>query len=70
MMSLLGSEINLKGYVFRPFYLIFGLLSLSTLLIFLGLVYVILYVKNTLVNTLNNIKKDYKRNKNIGLKGV
>jgi hypothetical protein len=58
MLSLLGSEINLKGYVFRPLYLVFGLLCVSMLLIFLGLVYVILYTKNTLLNCFKELTAD------------
>lgn len=58
MLSLLGSEMNLKGYVFRPFYLFFGLLCVSSLLIFLGLVYVFLYIKNTLLKYIKELTAD------------
>jgi len=58
MLSLLGSEMNFKGYVFRPLYLVFGFLCVSMLLIFLGLVYVILYTKNTLLNCFKELIAD------------
>jgi len=57
-MSLLGSEFDIKGFSIRPFYLILGLLSLSTLLICLGLVYVFLVFKNTLGNVINELRAD------------
>ena len=68
--SLLGIEMSLKGWEFKPFILLLGILFFITLCVPLLLVYVCLYVKFTLINYINNIKKDYKNNKNKGLKGV
>ena len=57
-MSLLGSEMNLKGYIFKPFYLLLGVLYFITLLALLGSLYVVLYIRDTLEITLNNIEKN------------
>jgi hypothetical protein len=65
-MSLLGSEMNLKGYIFKPFYLLLGVLYFIVLLALLGTLYVVLYLRTTLEITLNNIEKNrnkYKRMK-------
>ena len=61
MLSLLGSEINLKGYIFKPFYLLLGVLYFILLLSLLGTLYVVLYLRNTLEITLNNIEKSRKK---------
>jgi hypothetical protein len=66
MLSLLGSEINLKGYIFKPFYLLLGVLYFIVLLSLLATLYVVLYIRNTLEITLNNIEKN--RNKYSRLK--
>lgn len=68
--SLLGMEMSLNGYEFKPFILLLGILMFVALLIPLLLVYCYLYIKNTLLNSVDTIKKDYKRSKNKGLKGV
>ena len=60
-MSLLGSEMNLKGYIFKPFYLLLGVLYFTILLALLGTLYVALYIRDTLEITLKDIKKQ--RNK-------
>ena len=60
-MSLLGSEMNLKGYIFKPFYLLLGVLYFIVLLSLLGTLYVALYIRDTLEITLKDIKKQ--RNK-------
>jgi len=60
-MSLLGSEFDIKGYSIKPFYLILGLLSLSALLVCLGIVYSYYYIKYTLVEYINNINKERNR---------
>jgi len=65
MLSLLGSQMNLKGYIFKPFYLILGVLYFIILLLLLGSLYTILYIRNTLEITLNNIEKNRKKIKNI-----
>ena len=54
-MSLLGIEFDVKGWIFKPFYLLLGLLSLCFLIVLLGLSYGMVYVKNTLVNRLNKV---------------
>ena len=63
-MSLLGSEFDIKGYSIKPFYLILGLLSLSALLVCLGIVYSYYYIKYTLIEYINEAKKDRLRYKN------
>lgn len=68
--SLLGIEMSLGNLEFKPFLLCLGVLSFILLSIPLVLIYVVLYVKFTLINYIDTIKKQYKKNKNIGLKGV
>jgi len=66
MLSLLGSQINLKGYIFKPFYLLLGMLYFIVLLSLLASLYGMLYIRNTLEIILNNIEKNrnkYKRMK-------
>ena len=63
-MSCLGIEFDIKGYVFRPFYLLLGILYFLTLLSLLGALYILLFVKNTLEKVLKDIEKErnkYKR---------
>jgi len=65
-MSLLGIEFDIKGYIFKPFYLLLGALYFILLLALLGTLYIALYLRNTLDKVLNNIKKErnkYKRNR-------
>ena len=61
MLSLLGSHIDYKGYIFKPFYLLLGVLYFLVLLSLLGTLYVVLYIRNTLEITLNNIEKNRKK---------
>ena len=65
MLSLLGSQINFKGYIFKPFYLILGVLYFVTLLLLLGSLYILLYLRNTLEILLKDIDKNRKKIKNI-----
>jgi hypothetical protein len=65
MLSLLGSQMNLKGYIFKPFYLILGVLYFIILLLLLGSLYTILYIRNTLEITLKQIEKNRNKYKNI-----
>jgi len=65
MLSLLGSQMNLKGYIFKPFYLILGVLYFIILLLLLGSLYTILYIRNTLEITLKQIDKNRKKIKSI-----
>jgi len=63
-MSLLGMEFDIKGYYFKPFYLFLGALSFIVLLSLLGVLYVILYIRNTLEDVYKDIEKNrikYKR---------
>ena len=61
MLSLLGSHIDYKGYIFKPFYLLLGVLYFIVLLSLLGSLYIILYIRNTLEIVLNNIEKNRKK---------
>lgn len=63
-MSLLGIAFDLKGYIFKPFYLLLGLLYFIALLSLLGALYLILLCKSTLDKVLKDIEKErnkYKR---------
>jgi hypothetical protein len=63
-MSLLGIEFYIKGYMFRPFYLLLGVLYFLALLSLLGALYGLLFIKNALEKVLNDIEKErnkYKR---------
>lgn len=63
-MSLLGIAFDIKGYIFKPFYLLLGVLYFFTLLSLLGASYILLFIKNTLEKVLNDIEKErnkYKR---------
>ena len=63
-MSLLGIAFDIKGWIFRPFYLLLGVLYFFTLLSLLGALYILLFVKNTLEKALKDIQKErnkYKR---------
>jgi hypothetical protein len=68
--SLLGIEMSLGNYEFKPIILILGVLLFIGLAIPLLLVYSYLYIKNTLVNSWNEIKKNKKLTKYKGVKGV
>ena len=61
MLSLLGSHIDYKGYIFKPFYLLLGVLYFIVLLSLLGALFVILYIRNTLEITLKDIDKNRKK---------
>jgi hypothetical protein len=65
MLSLLGSQMNLKGYIFKPFYLILGVLCFTILLALLGCLYIVLFLRNTLEIALKDIDKNRKKYKNI-----
>ena len=63
-MSCLGIEFDIKGYIFKPFYLLLGLLYFLTLLSLLGALYSLLFIKNTLEKVVKDIEKErnkYKR---------
>jgi hypothetical protein len=60
-MSLLGIHFDIQGYIFKPFYLLLGVLYFITLLALLGSLYVILYIRNTLEITLKQLEKNRKK---------
>jgi hypothetical protein len=60
-MSLLGIHFDIQGYIFKPFYLLLGMLYFIVLLSLLATLYVVLYIRNTLEITLNNIEKNRKK---------
>ena len=64
-MSLLGIEFDIKGYIFKPFYLLLGLLYFLTLLSLLGALYSLLFIKNTLEKILKDIEKERKKYKRV-----
>jgi len=68
-MSLLGIAFDIKGWIFRPFYLLLGLLYFLLLLSLLGSLYVMLYIRNTLeivVKDIENERNKYKRSIKVG----
>ena len=65
MLSLLGIHFDIEGYIFKPFYLLLGILYFVVLLALLGTLYIVLYIRNTLEITLNNIDKNRKKYKRI-----
>jgi hypothetical protein len=68
--SLLGIEMSLGNYEFKPIILLLGVLMFIGLAIPLLLVYIYLYLKSTLVISWNEIKKNNKLTKYKGVKGV
>jgi len=64
MLSLLGIHLDIQGYIFKPFYLVLGLLYFTILLALLGCLYMVLFIRNTLEKVLKDIEKNrnkYKR---------
>jgi len=68
--SLLGIEMSLNGYEFKPILLILGILLFIGLSLPLLVVYCYMYMKYTLLNTINNIKKNNKYYNNRPLERV
>jgi hypothetical protein len=65
-MSCLGMQFDIKGYIFKPFYLLLGMLYFIVLLSLLGTLYIVLFLRNTLEIILKDIEKNrnkYKRMK-------
>jgi hypothetical protein len=63
-MSCLGIAFDIKGHIFKPFYLLLGLFYFLTLLSLLGALYIVLFIRNTLEKVLKDIEKErnkYKR---------
>lgn len=61
MFSLLGKEMDVKGYIFKPFLLLLGVLYFILLVALLGTLYTLLFIKNTLEKILKDIKKQRKK---------
>ena len=57
-MSCLGIVFDIQGYIFKPFYLLLGVLYFILLLALLGALYIVLYLRDTLGNILNTIEKN------------
>jgi len=68
--SLLGIEMSLYGWEFKPILLALGVLLFIGLSIPLLLAYGYLYMKYTLLNAIDNIKKNNKYYNNRPLKRV
>ena len=64
-MSLLGIHFDTQGYIFKPFYLLLGVLYFIVLLSLLGCLYIVLYIRNTLEIILKDIEKNRKKYKRI-----
>jgi hypothetical protein len=60
-MSLLGIHFDIQGYIFKPFYLLLGVLYFIVLLSLLGSLYAILHIRNTLEIVLKDIDKNRKK---------
>lgn len=63
-MSLLGIEFDIRGYIFKPFYLLLGLLYFLLLLSLLGTLYIVSLSRTTLEKVIKDIEKErnkYKR---------
>jgi hypothetical protein len=61
MLSLLGIHFDIQGYIFKPFYLVLGVLYFIVLLSLLATLYVVLYIRNTLEKILKDIEKNRKK---------
>jgi hypothetical protein len=64
-MSLLGIEFDIKGYIFKPFYLLMGILYFIALVSLLGALYTILFIRTTLEKVLKDIEKERNKYKRI-----
>jgi hypothetical protein len=63
-MSCLGTEFDIRGYIFKPFYLLIGVLYFILLLSLLGTLYIVLFLRITLEKVIKDIEKErnkYKR---------
>ena len=68
--SLLGIEMSLGEWQFKPFILFIGILLFIGMIIPLTIVYAYLFSKNTLITSWNEIRKGNKDNKYKGVKRV
>ena len=66
MLSLLGIHFDIQGYIFKPFYLLLGVLYFVVLLALLGCLYIVLYIRNTLEIVLKDIEKNRKKYNRLG----
>ena len=64
-MSCLGTEFDIKGYIFKPFYLLLGVLYFIALMTLLGTLYIVLLSKSTLENVIKDIDKERKKYKRV-----
>ena len=64
-MSLLGIDFDIQGYIFKPFYLLLGVLYFTILLALLGCLYMVLFIRNTLEIILKDIEKNRKKYKRL-----
>ena len=64
-MSLLGIAFDVKGYIFKPFYLLLGILYCIALLSLLGALYIVLLSKSTLEKVVKDIEKERKKYKRV-----
>lgn len=68
--SLLGIEMSLGGFEFKPIILLLGILLFIGLAIPLLVVYSYLYIKSALLESIKEIKKNNKYTKYKGVKRV
>lgn len=68
--SLLGIEMSIGNYEFKPIILLLGVLMFIVLAIPLLLIYSYIYLKSTLITSWNEIKKNNKLVKYKGVKRV
>jgi hypothetical protein len=64
-MSLLGIAFDIKGWIFRPFYLLLGILYFLLLLSLLGSLYIVLFLRTTLEKAIKDIENERKRYKRV-----
>ena len=64
-MSCLGREFDVKGYIFKPFYLLLGVLYFIALVSLLGALYIVLLSKSTLEKVVKDIDKERKKYKRV-----
>jgi uncharacterized membrane protein len=64
MLSLLGSDIHFKGYIFKPFYLVIGLLMFLGLGIALVFLYGYLFIVNIAFSRVKGKNNPYTDKKN------
>jgi hypothetical protein len=64
MLDYLGTENHFKGYIFKPFYLVIGLLIFLGLSIVVSFLYIYLYVVDMLFPRVKGKINPYTDNKN------